>query len=75
MRRTMILQSLSVITFLILASATNVAGGSDLSSQLASFSEQEQALSRAIEEAHQSVNLLAPGRSATISWTVYRRGC
>lgn len=55
----MIFKSLSVITVLIIACATTVAAEADLSSQLASFSKQEQALSRAIEETPQSVTLLS----------------
>ncbi len=59
MRSTMILRSLSVITALVFACATSVTGETGIASQLAGFFEQEQALSRAIEEAPQSVKLLS----------------
>lgn len=59
MRRNTILQSSSAIKILILACGTTVAGEVGLSSQLATFSEQEQALSRVLEGNPQSVNLLS----------------
>ena len=59
MRRTIILESLSVITVLVLACATTVAGENGIASQLEGFLKQEQALTRAIEETPHSVNLLS----------------
>jgi tetratricopeptide (TPR) repeat protein len=55
----MISQSLSVITVLVLACTTTVAGEGDIASHLAGFSKQEQALTRAIDETPHSVNLLS----------------
>lgn len=55
----MILRSLSVITALVFVCTTSVTGETGVASQMAGFFEEEQALSRAIEETPQSVNLLS----------------
>ena len=52
-------QSVWVIPFLFFTCATTMLGDTDVASQLAGFLKQEEALTRAIEEAPRSINLLS----------------